>query len=48
MGWADICNINHDDVNGLCLDMLTTHCKHSTPVVSRLDNLITYTDYVNR
>ena len=44
---SNICNINHDDASGFCLDTLTTHCKHSTPVVSGHDTLTTYTDYVN-
>jgi len=44
---SDICNINRDDASGFWLDTLTTHCKHSTPVVSGHDTLTTYTDYVN-
>ena len=43
----DIMNLNRDDAPGFCLDTLSTHHLHRTPVVKGHDILTTHTDYVN-
>jgi len=43
-----ITNSNRDDAAGFCLDTLSTHKQHPTPVVDGQDILTTRTDYVNR
>ena len=44
---TNIVNINRDDAAGFCLDTLTTHRLHRTPVVRGKEILTTHTDYVN-
>ena len=43
-----ILNVNRDDAAGFCLDTMSTHRLHKTPMVQDQQALTTYTDFVNR